>query len=628
MQTFYIFDFDSTFVSVEALDELAQIALKGNPRKEQLLQEIISITNKGMNGEIPFDLSLEKRLSLFQPNKDHIKKLTLLLKKKVTSSILRNKVFFKEYAQDIYIISGGFKEYILPIVSSFGINPDHVLANDFLFNKKGIVIGYNKENVLSQKKGKVKKIRELKLKGRIIVIGDGFTDYEIRKEKAADQFFAFTENSSREKVMANADAILPSFDEFLYRTHLPRAFSFPKNRMKVLLLENINKKAATLFEEQGYLVETVTTALSQEELTKKIKDISILGIRSRTQITESVLKNAEKLLVIGAYCIGTNQINLEHAAKQGIAVFNAPYSNTRSVVELVLGEIIFLYRQISDKSQSMHKGIWDKSATGSYEIRGKKLGIIGYGSIGSQLSVLAESLGMEVYFFDTLEKLALGNARKCNSLQDLLKVADVISVHVDGRAENKNLISEKEFKRMKDGVLFLNASRGSIVDIAVLSKYIKAKKIRGAALDVFPQEPKSNTDPFISPLQGMENVILTPHIAGSTQEAQESIGAFVTERLRRYIDEGTTTLSVNFPTLQLPILQNAHRVIHTHINKPGILSQINSILAKNEINIIGQYLKTNEEIGYGITDIDKVYDVNIFDTLKKIPGTIRVRILY
>lgn len=627
-KTFYIIDFDSTFVTVEALDLLARIALKDHPRQDKITKEIENITRLGMEGKIGFRESLTRRLTLFQPNNDHITKLISELHKQITPSITRNIDFFIKNAKQVYIISGGFKEYIYPVIEMFGLDVKNVLANEFRFDKNGTVVGFDTKNPLSQDEGKVKAVRKIGLKGRVVVIGDGITDYQIKERGVADVFYYFAENVRRGGVMAKADAVLPNFDEFLFRENLPRAVSYPKHRMKVLLLENIDQIAVEAFKKEGYVVEVEKRALGEEELAKRIEDISILGIRSKTEVTPGVLKNAKKLLAIGAFCIGTNQVDLQGSSKKGIAVFNAPYSNTRSVVELVIGEIIILFRQVFDRSSKLHDGVWDKSSAGSFEVRGKKLGIIGYGNIGTQLGVLAENLGMKVYFFDIADKLALGNAKKCNTLSELLRISDAVTVHVDGRKTNKSLISTPEFEAMKQGVIFLNNSRGSVVDVKALERAIKNGRVKGAAVDVFPQEPKSNKDPFISDLQRLPNVILTPHIGGSTEEAQRNIGEFVSQKLIGFINRGNTMLSVNFPQLQLPELRNAHRLIHIHENKPGLLAGINQVLAQHEINIAGQYLQTNSDIGYVITDIDKKYDEEVIQELKEIEGTIRLRVLY
>lgn len=404
--------------------------------------------------------------------------------------------------------------------------------------------------------------------------------------------------------------------------------SFPKSRMQVLLLENVHPVAVDLFREQGYQVESLKGALSEDELIERIGSVSILGIRSKTQVTSRVLEHAPKLLTVGAFCIGTNQVDLRAATERGIAVFNAPYSNTRSVVELALAEMILLMRQVPDKSSQLHQGIWDKSASGSHEVRGKTLGLIGYGSIGTQLSVLAEALGMRVVFYDIAERLALGNATQCKSIREVLEQSDIVSLHVDGREANTNLIGAEELSWMRPGAILINLSRGHVVDIEALRDALSENRLRGCAVDVFPYEPATNDEAFTSGLCGMRNTILTPHIGGSTLEAQENIGRFVPHKIFDFIDAGNTSNSVNFPELILPQLTNAHRVLHIHRNVPGILAQINQILADHRINIVGQYLKTNEQIGYVITDIAAEYTDDVISKLRTIPDTVRLRLLY
>jgi D-3-phosphoglycerate dehydrogenase len=340
------------------------------------------------------------------------------------------------------------------------------------------------------------------------------------------------------------------------------------------------------------------------------------------------LENADKLMAVGAFCIGTNQIDLAKATEKGVAIFNAPYSNTRSVVELAIGEIIMLIRQISSNSERLHNGVWNKSSNDRYEIRGKKLGLIGYGHIGTQLSIVAEALGMEVYFYDLVDKMPLGNARKCKSMAEVLSNVDVVSLHIDGRETNTNLIGKKEFDLMKKGVIFLNLARGFVVDIPALVEAIKSGKVAGAGVDVFPEEPKTNKDSFSSELMGLENVILSPHIGGSTEEAQEGIGHYVPERLLEYINNGSTTGSVNFPEVQLPLLKDSHRLLHLHKNEPGVLAKINNLFAKHHINVKGQYLKTNEEIGYVIVDIAKTYSKAFMEDLKELEETAKFRVLF
>lgn len=538
------------------------------------------------------------------------------------------KIFFKEYRDRIYIVSNGFKEFIVPIVQELGVKPENVFANTFEFDENGDVTGFDHDNVLSSNNGKVEQLKRLDLKGDVYVIGDGYTDYEIKAAGLANKFYAFTENVSRENILENADHITPSLDEFLYVNKMNKAISYPKNRIKVLLLENVHADAVDIMKKEGYNVSTISGALDEEELSEKIKDVSILGIRSKTQLTAKVLENANRLIAVGAFCIGTNQIDLEACLNKGVAVFNAPFSNTRSVVELAIGEIILLMRNLPDRIAEMHQGQWNKSAKGSYEIRGKKLGIVGYGNIGSQLSVVAEAIGFDVYYYDLVEKLALGNATKCSSLEELFKIVDVVTLHVDGRKENTNMIGDKQLSWLKEGSYFLNLARGQVVDVDALKKHIESGRIAGAGVDVFPKEPKTNQEEFQSVLRGLPNLILTPHIGGSTEEAQENIGNFVPGKIINYINTGGTTNSVNFPNLQLPTLENAHRLIHIHHNKPGIIAHINRILAANDINIVGQYLKTNETIGYVITDIDKEYDDHVIEELKAIQGTIKFRVLY
>jgi D-3-phosphoglycerate dehydrogenase / 2-oxoglutarate reductase len=628
LNKYFVIDFDSTFTKVEAFDVLADISLSGHPEKESRKKQIHEITNQGMDGSISFRESLERRLNLLAPNRQHIAPLIGKLRGSVSESFKRNKDFFSKYADNIYIISNGFKEFIEPIVTEFGIKSENILANEFKFDKDGKVIGFDVENPLSANGGKVEQLKKLNLPGDVYVIGDGYTDYEIKHAGLANKFYAFTENVERGNVKNKADHITPSLDEFLYLNKLNTAISYPKNRINVLLLENVHPVAIELMKGEGFNVEMYHAALTEEELIEKVKNVHVLGIRSKTQVTEAVLQNANKLMVIGAFCIGTNQINLREATRKGVAVFNAPFSNTRSVVELAIAEMIILIRNIVDKSAKMHAGEWDKSAKGSFEVRGKKLGLIGYGNIGTQLSVIAESLGMKVFYYDTEEKLSLGNAVKCKSMKEVLEQADVVSLHVDGRESNTNLISSREFGWMKKGVVFINLSRGHVVDVQALRENILSGKVAGTAIDVFPYEPVSNDEEFKSELRGLPNTILTPHIGGSTLEAQENIGNFVPGKIMDYINTGSTSNSVNFPNLTLPTLENAHRLIHIHNNVPGILAKINQILADHGINIVGQYLKTNEKIGYVITDINKEYDKDVIAKLRAIEHTIKFRVLY
>ena len=407
-----------------------------------------------------------------------------------------------------------------------------------------------------------------------------------------------------------------------------KKLSFPKSKIKVLLLEKLDKSAKDLFEKEGYDVETHDGSLSEDNLIDKIKKVSILGIRSKTHISKKVIKSSNRLLSIGAFCIGTNQINLNACAKAGITVFNAPYSNTRSVVEIVIGQIINLLRSVIEKSNDLHDGIWRKDSINSYEIRNKTIGIIGYGNIGSQLSVICESLGMKVIYYDIVDKLSIGNAKKHDSLDSILKESDIISLHVDGREDNTNLIGEREINLMKEKSILINYSRGNIVNINALKENLLNNKLMGAAIDVFPKEPLNNSEKFESSLRGIQNLILSPHIGGSTKEAQKNIGSYVPDKIIDFINTGNTSSCVNFPDLSLPEQKESHRLIHIHNNEPGVLLEINKIISSFNINIKGQYLKTNEDIGYVITDIDREYNSDVVNKLKNISQTIKLRVLY
>jgi D-3-phosphoglycerate dehydrogenase / 2-oxoglutarate reductase len=405
--------------------------------------------------------------------------------------------------------------------------------------------------------------------------------------------------------------------------------SYPKEKVRILFLENISEIAIRNFRQNGYSqVERITKALTEEELVKEIKDVHILGIRSKTQITEAILQSAKKLQSIGCFCIGVNQVDLHSATKNGIVVFNAPYSNTRSVAELVIGAAIMLIRRIPDKNKAAHAGIWLKEAKGSYELRGKTLGIIGYGNIGSQLSVLAEALGMKVIFYDIETKLPLGNAVDKKSLREVVSQSDVVSLHIPDTAQTKNIINKTNLKYFKKGSILINYARGEVVDLDALRKFILEGHLGGAAVDVYPWEPEKNGDRFQTPLQDLPNVILTPHIGGSTEEAQQNIGEDVSVKLFNFLEKGITTGSHTVPGLALPPQEGSHRILHIHNNVPGVLSQINTQLSKHNINILAQYLKTNEEIGYVVLDVDKKLSAQAFQLLKGVKETIKVRILY
>lgn len=417
-----------------------------------------------------------------------------------------------------------------------------------------------------------------------------------------------------------------------FRCRMP-AFSFDKSRIRVLLLEGVHDSAQQHFRQAGYdNVTVLKEALSGDELAQALKGTHILGIRSRTQIDAAVLAAANRLVAIGCFCIGTNQVDLEAAKIRGIPVFNAPFSNTRSVAELVLAEAILLLRGVPRKNALAHQGIWDKSAKGAFEIRGKTLGIIGYGNIGSQLGVLAEALGMQVIYHDVISRLSMGNARPSDSLEALLRLSDVVSLHVPDTAATQNMIGAKQLALMKASAVLLNASRGTVIDLEALASALDNERLAGAAVDVFPQEPKGNTDPFVTPLANsgnqVRNVILTPHIGGSTEEAQENIGAEVAVKLTRYSDNGSTLSAVNFPEVTLPEHPSSHRLLHVHENVPGVLSKINGIFGELQVNVSAQYLQTRGNIGYVVIDLNAEHSDLALDQLRQIPGTIRTRVLF
>lgn len=405
--------------------------------------------------------------------------------------------------------------------------------------------------------------------------------------------------------------------------------SYPKEKINILFLENISDAAVKRFSNAGYpSVKKLTKALPEEDLIREIKDVHLLGIRSKTQITEKVLNAAQKLQAIGCFCIGTNQVDLKNATKHGVAVFNAPYSNTRSVAELVIGASVMLIRRIPDKSKAAHEGVWMKESKGSYELRGKTMGIIGYGNIGTQVSVLAEAMGMKVIYYDIVTKLPLGNAESRGSLKELVSEADIITLHVPDTDQTRGLMNKSVIKQIKPGAILLNYARGEVVDLEALAKAIQEGQVAGAGVDVYPSEPEKNGDKFITPLQHLPNVLLTPHIGGSTEEAQENIGEDVSNKLYQYLEMGITIGSHTIPELSLPQHPDSHRILHIHYNVPGVLSEINTRLSENHINILSQYLKTNDNIGYVVLDVDKKLSAQALGLLKDVKNSIKTRLLY
>ncbi len=406
------------------------------------------------------------------------------------------------------------------------------------------------------------------------------------------------------------------------------ATSFPKNKISVLLLENIHQVATANFENESFKVETLAGALDPDELKRKIADVHVVGIRSKTQLTGDIIKEGRRLLAIGAFCIGTNQIDLDTAADCGVPVFNAPFSNTRSVAELVISHAVSLLRRIPEKHEATHRGEWLKSAERCYEARGKTIGIIGYGHIGTQVSVMAEAMGMKVVFYDIMDKLALGNAVRVKSMDELLAISDIVTLHVPATPVTKGMFSRDVIAKMKNDSYLINYARGNVVDIDALADEIGSGRLAGAAIDVFPVEPKAKGEAFVSPLQGLPNVILTPHIGGSTLEAQEAIGEEVSAKLIKFINNGSTTMGVNVPEVELPIHEEKHRILHFHRNIPGVLQKVNTLFGEKQVNVLGQYLMTDPKIGYLVMDVSTEVDKSMLAALNEVPGTIKSRILY
>lgn len=622
-----VFDFDSTIVSVEGLDELARIALADDPARDRKVEEFEAITRDGMSGAIGIDESLRRRLSMLSIERSHVDRLARLLRRRLSPSFRRHVAAVRRNAERIHVVSSGFREYVEPVCADLGIAPARILCNEFRW-RGGKACGFDVRSPLARPGGKATAVRALRLKGRVVAVGDGATDAEIRDAGAAQEFVAYCENIERDSVVARADRVARTVDEVLWLYRLPGSPSFPKSRMAALLCENVHPDAARALRDEGYRVEAISDALDERELARALRGVSILGIRSKTRLTARALEGADRLLAVGCFCIGTEQVDLPAAAASGVAVFNAPYSNTRSVVELAVGEIVMLLRRVPDSTRLLHDGGWRKSAAGCAEVRGKTLGIVGYGHIGSQLSILAEAMGMHVIYHDLEERLALGNARKCRSLAELLGKSDVVSLHVDGRASNRNLVGERELRRMRPGAVLLNLSRGHVVDLAAVASSIRAGHLGGAAVDVFPEEPLSNRDPFDCPLRGLPNVILTPHVGGSTAEAQQAIGGFVAARLVDFVNSGSTSGCVNLPQISAPPVPRAHRFLHLHRNQPGVLAAVNAVLARRRINILGQALRTDDAMGYLVTDVDRRYAPDVIDELKAVPGTARLRVLY
>ncbi len=638
-----IFDFDSTLINAEGVNLILQKSLQrvAEPERSKLLQELHILTEKATSGEIPLGEALHQRFSLTQTHRDDVLAVAKEMHQYINPFVKETIQRLQNAGKQIFVFSTSFEEIVRPITDCLRIPWDHVFTNQLIYDFKGQVIGFNEKNPLFLSVGKGFLAEQMKnegrLPGRTAIVGDGATDLSLRKNNIAQIFVYFSGTKISQDIRQQADFSIDRFDQLL-----PLIFSeeeYPHKLMhallpdeenhiitpNVLLLENVHKKAVSAFEEQKFPVICLKSALDEEQIIAKAANAQVLGIRSQTQLSERVISSLPNLWVIGAFCIGTNQIDLTAATNAGIPVFNAPYSNTRSVAELVVGETIFLMRRILEKNAAAHQGGWLKSAAGCNEIRGKTVGIIGYGHIGSQVSVLLEQLGMSVIFHDIVDKLPLGNAKKANNLDHLLQTSDVVTLHVPDTPETRGMIGARELQLMKKNSYLINTSRGHVVDIAALREALDSGHLAGAAIDVFPQEPHHVDEPFQSALQGAKNVILTPHIGGSTQEAQENIADYVSGKIINFIKSGSTIGAVNFPEVDLPRMPNTHRILHIHKNVAGVLAKINSVFARRNINVESQILQTKDQIGYLIVDVNHQISEHVIELLQHITETIKLR---
>ena len=639
-----ILDFDSTIINAESIELIVEKALLRVDKKERKKRQkrLVELTYKATNGEIPFSEALRERFSLADITAQDVRCVAESILNNINPRVRETVNIFKQHHKNLYIFSVGLKEVVLPVAKELGIPKSNVFANIPSYDERGFLIGIDEKNPLSLSMGKVYIAEQLKkdsrLHGGTAVVGDGISDLSLRKNNLAEMFVYFSGTRLLEEVRQQADftvdqfdRLLPLFfsnDELSHETTVA-LFEFPEvdltKKQVIILLENIHSNAEQRLAENGFVVRRYAETWDGRELCKRIEEAHVIGIRSRTKITGDVIKCSPNLLAIGAYCIGINQVDLDTAAALGIPVFNAPYSNTRSVAELVVGEIIMLMRRIPEKSAAAHKGHWLKGASGSQEIRGKTAGIIGYGRIGTQVSILLENLGMSVLFHDIVDKLPLGNAKRAGDLYDLLKRSDVVTLHVPDTTRTRNMIGKREIEHMKKGACLVNTSRGKVVDLVALRRALDEDHIAGAAIDVFPEEPSQPEDVFVSPLQNSANVILSPHIGGSTKEAQENIAEYVSGKIQRYLTTGSTIGSVNFPEVDLPRIEGTHRILHVHSNVPGVLAKINDVFARRNINVEGQILQTRGEIGYLMVDVNSEISDQVTDLMKSITETIRVR---
>ena len=636
-----IFDFDSTLINAEGNVLLLAHALERgqSPNKAELLEKLEELTRLATNGSIALVRAMSERYALTTLESGDVNAVAGEIIKTINPGIRETLDALRKRDKHIFVFSTSPEPIVRPVTDALGIPAENVLTNRLRYDKSGGILGIDESAPLCMTLGKVFVAEQLRtqerLEGPTAIVGDGFSDLSVKKNGMADMFVYYGGSVDREDIRLQADFAINRFDQLLPLLSSPEEYRPVKSQAEltdedmhtpqVVLLENIHAIAVDNLHDAQYDVGSYQPAWSEEELLAKAAHANVLGLRSKTKITASVIEHLHDLWLIGAFCIGTNQIDLEAATAAGVPVFNAPYSNTRSVAELVVGETIMLMRRTFEKSAAAHAGEWLKKAEGSTEIRGKTVGIVGYGHIGSQVSVLLENLGMTVLFHDIADKLPLGNALKVKDLYELLEKSDIVTLHVPDTPETRGMIGEKELVHMKRGTFLINASRGKVVDVEALRKMLEYGHLAGAAVDVFPQEPADNKEPFTTPLQGMPNVILTPHIGGSTLEAQQNIARYVSEKMISFIRTGCTMGSVNFPEVELPRVENTHRILHIHKNVPGVLAKINSVFARRNINVEGQILQTRGSIGYLIVDVDRDVSHQVFEIMKHITETVRVR---
>lgn len=601
-KTYFIIDFDSTFTQVEAMEELAAISLKNDPDKDLLVEKIKQLTDLAMEGKMPFPKSLKARIALLSAKRYHLQMLVNRLRKRVSVSFARNKKFFKAYQGQILIVSGGFKEFIEPVVKPYGIEPDCVFANTFTYDSKNNIVGADETNFLSMEQGKVKLLKHLKLKGRVIAIGDGFTDYELFASGVAQEFFAFTENIARPSVLNVANRVASSLDEILYQEKLPMAISYPKSRIKAVLWGEDCYEAETELKKEGYQVRKVPSNAPEKDLLE-IQQAQLVVFHPALPYKKVLQQKNPRQLATAVWGELNDKEFSSFLAKSGTGLIASSYAHTRSVLELSMLMMLNLFREKQE------------------ELPGKTLGIVGYGHSGSLLSVMAAHLGMNVVYYDKDNRPPLGNAIMQKTIQDVFRKADCVILVTGRRYLGNFYVGSKEIKQMKPGSLLINLGYDECLDLSAINDAISKGKLGGFAMDCLSEKT-------FKKIKGWNNTYATLNERLNTRQTKMNIAAAVCEGLIDFVNTGSTSSCQNFPRLNLPPLQTGHRFIHIHKNVPGVLAEINSILAKSKANISGQYLKTNEEIGYVITDVDKKYSEHVLEELKQVPSTIRFRVLY